>query len=106
MYIAGGVMGEARLASAEVYDPMFGQWSLIEYMTSARSGLAIVSYRDYIYALGGFDGWKRLSSCENIPDMTCMCNFKISLIPLFSSHDIIMQIFFVWSKVSEEPESS
>lgn len=33
-------------------------------MTEARSGVSLVSYRGSLYALGGFDGFERLATCE------------------------------------------
>lgn len=62
MYIAGGFNGQEVLSSAEVYDPCVNQWSLIASMSSARSGVCLIGYKDSIYALGGFNGYSRLST--------------------------------------------
>ncbi len=57
--MVGGFSGENCLASAEVYSPQTDQWTAIESMTSPRSGVAVVTYLDELYALGGFDGERR-----------------------------------------------
>lgn len=62
MYIAGGFNGQEVLSSAEVYDPFTNQWTLIASMNSARSGVSLIGYKDSIYALGGFNGYTRLST--------------------------------------------
>lgn len=33
-------------------------------MNDARSGVSLVSYNGVLYALGGFDGFERLPTCE------------------------------------------
>lgn len=50
--------------SAEVYDTLTNQWSFIPHMISARSGVSLVAFRNAIYALGGFNGFTRLTSGE------------------------------------------
>uniref|UniRef100_A0A3B3ZIA6 BTB domain-containing protein n=1 Tax=Periophthalmus magnuspinnatus TaxID=409849 RepID=A0A3B3ZIA6_9GOBI len=67
------------LQTAECYNPRTKQWSLIAPMTTRRSGVAVIAYGDYIYAVrahehlpltifqtivGGFDGNVRLRSVE------------------------------------------
>lgn len=50
--------------SAEVYDTVTNQWSFIPHMLSARSGVSLVAFQDTLYALGGFNGFTRLTSGE------------------------------------------
>lgn len=52
------------MSSAEVYDTLTNQWSFIPHMLSARSGVSLVAFRNSLYALGGFNGFTRLSSGE------------------------------------------
>jgi len=58
----GGFNGQEVLSSAEVFDPSSNQWTYIHSMTSARSGVSLVAYRNCLYALGGFNGATRLNS--------------------------------------------
>ena len=62
MYIVGGFDGHTCLDSAEQYNPVTDQWSRLQNMSSARSGVSLVTFQDNIYALGGFDGQDRLQS--------------------------------------------
>lgn len=52
MYICGGFNGRQCLSTAESYDPITDQWTLIASMSSARSGIGVVVYEDQIYAVG------------------------------------------------------
>ena len=62
MYVVGGFDGQEVLNSVEVYDPGDNSWSFAVAMNSPRSGVSLVAYRDSLYALGGFDGARRLRS--------------------------------------------
>lgn len=62
----GGFNGQEVLSSAEEFDPVTNQWAYILPVTSARSGVSFVVYRNYLYTLGGFDGLARLSSGKQI----------------------------------------
>ena len=62
MYIVGGFDGQTCLDSAEQYNPVTDQWSRLQKMSSARSGVSLVTFQDNIFALGGFDGQDRLQS--------------------------------------------
>lgn len=56
--------------SVECYDELTGKWSLIREMTSRRSGLNCITFRDHIYAIGGFNGTIRLDSGERYDPIT------------------------------------
>lgn len=64
IYIVGGFNGQEVMSSAEVYDTVTNQWSFIPHMISARSGVSLVAFRNTLYALGGFNGFTRLTSGE------------------------------------------
>ena len=62
LYVAGGFDGHACLFSAERYDPVVDQWTLLQPMTTSRSGVSMAVCDDKIYAIGGYDGAARLDS--------------------------------------------
>lgn len=62
MYVVGGFDGQEVLNSVEVYDPGDSTWSFAVAMNSPRSGVSLVSFNSSLYALGGFDGARRLRS--------------------------------------------
>ena len=62
LYIAGGFDGHACLFSAEQYDPVADQWTLLQPMTTSRSGVSMTVCEDKLYAIGGYDGATRLDS--------------------------------------------
>lgn len=66
IYAIGGFGGRNNqpLKSAEVYDPKLDQWTQLPSLKTARRALAAASLADGIYAIGGFDGEKYLSSVE------------------------------------------
>jgi len=64
VYIAGGFNGEHCMSSVECYNSSTNQWTLIESMTSLRSGVSLVAWDGSLYALGGFDGERRLQTCN------------------------------------------
>lgn len=68
------------LNKCEYYDPQANEWINIADMSCRRSGLACISFKSNLYAMGGFDGHTRLRSCElydpienkwtDVPDMS------------------------------------
>ena len=65
IYIAGGFNGNEVLSSAEVYDPISNQWTLIPSMSRPRSGVQLVQFEDrYLFAIGGNDGQTRQTTIE------------------------------------------
>lgn len=50
--------------SAECYDPETNKWHGVASMSVRRSGLACISHRGYLYALGGYTGTMRVNSGE------------------------------------------
>lgn len=52
------------MRSGEVYDALTNQWSFIPQMMSARSGVSLVAFHNTLYAIGGFNGFTRLNTCE------------------------------------------
>lgn len=82
VYICGGFDGQECLQTAEYYNPITNQWTLIQPMRNRRSGVGesfrwdegfsfltyldkgVIAYRDAVYAIGGFNGTARLSTGE------------------------------------------
>lgn len=46
------------------YDPERDQWQLVAPMLTRRIGVGVAVITRLLYAVGGFDGANRLSSCE------------------------------------------
>lgn len=46
------------------YDPEKDQWQLVAPMLTRRIGVGVAVINRLLYAVGGFDGANRLSSCE------------------------------------------
>lgn len=46
------------------YDPERDQWHLVAPMLTRRIGVGVAVINRLLYAVGGFDGANRLSSCE------------------------------------------
>ena len=46
------------------YDPERDQWQLVAPMLTRRIGVGVAVINRLLYAVGGFDGTSRLSSCE------------------------------------------
>lgn len=46
------------------YDPEKDQWQLVAPMLTRRIGVGVAVINRLLYAVGGFDGASRLSSCE------------------------------------------
>ena len=53
-----------RLATAEVYDPISNNWTMLPPMNRIRSDACAVSHAGLVYIIGGFDGTEILSSIE------------------------------------------
>ena len=64
IYAVGGYNGITQLNSAEKYDPLEDQWTMITPMTHHRSALSVAVINDKLYALGGYDGEQFLTSVE------------------------------------------
>lgn len=64
--MVGGFNGQEVMRSAEVFDTSTNQWSYIKPMLSPRSGVSLVAYKHALYALGGFNGYNRLTSAEKL----------------------------------------
>lgn len=62
LYIAGGFDGTSCLMSAEMYDPLSDQWTVLAAMSIRRSGVSLVACDDRVFAIGGYDGQRRLES--------------------------------------------
>lgn len=87
LYVAGGFDGQSCLFSAEVYDPSADQWSVLAPMSIRRSGVSLVSCHDKVYAIGGYDGSRRLETGtsflqKNTRDILRMAPFISSLVNL------------------------
>ncbi|PIK53843.1 putative kelch-like protein 10 [Apostichopus japonicus] len=63
--IVGGFNGSECLGSVELYDPRTDEWRDLPRMLSRRSGVGVVSFRDYAYAVGGFNGLTRLNTMDD-----------------------------------------
>lgn len=83
--------GQVCLNKSEYYEPKANEWINIADMTCRRSGLSCISFRNYLYVMGGFDGHTRLRSCEkynpdddkwtDVPDMSFQrSNFAIEIL--------------------------
>lgn len=46
------------------YDPEKDQWQLVAPMLTRRIGVGVAVINRLLYAVGGYDGANRLSSCE------------------------------------------
>lgn len=60
----GGFNGYEVMSSAEMYDEVSNQWTFIPRMVSPRSGVSLVAHENTLFALGGFNGYTRLTTCE------------------------------------------
>lgn len=47
------------------YDPDDDQWTTIKPMKNKRLGVGLAVVNRILYAIGGYDGEKRLNSCES-----------------------------------------
>ena len=66
IYAVGGKteVGGNYLSTVEVYDPIQGRWRDAEAMSMSRSGLGVAVMQNKLYAIGGYNGQKRLNTVE------------------------------------------
>lgn len=62
----GGFNRDGCLDSVECYSSITNSWKAVKRMTTRRGRLATVRVKDSIYAIGGSDGRKELSSVERL----------------------------------------
>ena len=60
LYVAGGFSGSECLSTAESFNPLTSQWTVLKPMNCQRSGVTLVSFQNAVYAIGGFNGTVRL----------------------------------------------
>ena len=60
LYVGGGFNGRDCLDTVEVYDPADDQWTVIQPLSTLRSGAAFVAFAGFVYVIGGFGGMNRL----------------------------------------------
>jgi hypothetical protein len=53
LYAIGGITSGGVSAATEVYDPATGTWTLLDFMTTARSHMAAGVWNEKIYVVGG-----------------------------------------------------
>jgi len=81
IYVMGGIEGIGMATDANyVYDPELDVWNSSSSMPFPRSGFALATVNDVLYAIGGFNGWMTSYSDnqQHIP-------FGYGTIPLISS---------------------
>ena len=64
--IAGGFRNSARTNSVALYDMHINKWKSISCLNHSRSSHSLVSCHKTVYALGGYDDAKYLSSVERL----------------------------------------
>merc|ERR1719312_551794 len=75
IYVAGGfrlLEAAGALDSAEMFDPTSNTWVCLPKMKSQRGGVCCAIFEDKLYALGGWDGTRLLTSVEYL-DLNDMC---------------------------------
>ena len=102
IYCIGGFTGEVIHDSVEAINPedllnpngsRRSLWFPVAEMNTPRSGVSCEVFGDYIYAVGGYDGEKQLSSiercqtlyvtiCDIIAYSFCACTAFLALIAL------------------------
>ena len=80
IYALGGYDGTVRQNSAERYDPVTNQWSLLEPMLEHRSDAGADSLHDVVYIAGGFNGTH--TYCLSIAHTTCSVHTSCKLVIL------------------------
>jgi N-acetylneuraminic acid mutarotase len=81
IYVMGGIEGFAMArASNYVYDPDLDVWNSSASMPFRRSGFALVTVNDLLYAIGGYNGW-----ITSYSDNQQYIPFGYGTIPLVSS---------------------
>ena len=64
IYAMGGYDGSTRQNTAEKYDPITNQWTMIASMNAQRSDADACTLNNRIYITGGFNGHECLNSAE------------------------------------------
>jgi N-acetylneuraminic acid mutarotase len=81
IYVMGGIEGIGMVTSdSYAYDPELDEWTVAASMPFPRSGFALATVDDVLYAIGGFNGWTTGYS-DNLQYMP----FGYGTIPLISS---------------------
>jgi N-acetylneuraminic acid mutarotase len=81
IYVMGGIEGIGMATNdSYVYDPELDVWTVAASMPFPRSGFALATVDDVLYAIGGFDGWT-ISYSENLQ----YTPFGYGTIPFISS---------------------
>ncbi|CAL1532393.1 unnamed protein product [Lymnaea stagnalis] len=62
--VGGLTMAGDSLSTVERYDPITGQWTLGEPMTTMRSRVGVTVLKGRLYAIGGYNGMERLDTVE------------------------------------------
>lgn len=60
--MCGGFNGQESLDTMEMYDAQTDQWTLLERMSTHRSGVGMIGFNSNLYAIGGFNGNHRLKT--------------------------------------------
>uniref|UniRef100_A0A8C5GTJ5 Kelch like family member 10 n=1 Tax=Gouania willdenowi TaxID=441366 RepID=A0A8C5GTJ5_GOUWI len=93
IYICGGRSNEV-LNTAEYYNPDTNQWTLITPMETPRYDLGVVAYMGHIFAVGGSDGFRDLSSAEAYDPVTNTC-LENPMTHLFYSTVFLGRCFYI-----------
>ena len=81
IYVMGGIESFGIATSdSYAYDPELDEWTVAASMPFPRSGFALVTVDDVLYAIGGFNGWTTAYS-----DNLQYTPFGYGTIPLISS---------------------
>ena len=68
--VAGGQDDNCKqVTSTEVYQSSVNEWRTISKLKRRRCGHALVSCNDYLYVIGGWGGFKCLTSVERLGDL-------------------------------------
>lgn len=65
IYAVGGLTKTGdSMSTVEVFDPIVGRWQVAEAMMMLRSRVGVAVMHNLMYAIGGYNGQKRLSTVE------------------------------------------
>ncbi|XP_059172839.1 kelch-like protein 18 [Physella acuta] len=65
IYAVGGLTSAGdSLSTVERFDPLTGQWSPGEPMSTMRSRVGVTVLKGHLYAIGGYNGMERLDTVE------------------------------------------
>jgi N-acetylneuraminic acid mutarotase len=59
IFIAGGLNEQIIENTVEMYNPIDKTWTFIQPMSSPRTSLGFVNYKQFLYAIGGNNGFER-----------------------------------------------